>query len=245
MASENQSCSGETIATFPINGSGDFPPQQANSSPFLSSLKIQLFSSAFLKTSPHLVPLASLINNAFAGDQHIDSHKQVPPATKRLQKPDQFIEELGQEGFTFIAFKKDRTPIATASAKPYTMPNAGQAIGSATNQLWKRKANPEDAITNENLTVYEIILLAVLPPFRAHGLASHLLTLTIEQCKSLAKGSEKSREVKLLLSTSKERGESFYQRKGFLTTGERKFGRKEGATGDEICVVDMEMVGEC
>lgn len=165
----------------------------------------------------------------------------------------------------FTSSGTERQPsklVATVSAKLYTVPGAeewGEEVITKVNRMFKRSAEaekPAQPISQElssaswkekeeqgELPTWEILAMAVDPEVQGPGIASRLLDIMIEEIQRRIKheqeGSEKTEgegKVKILLSTAKELNESYYLRKVWSTTGERRF---EASVCGSEGVVDM------
>jgi GNAT superfamily N-acetyltransferase len=241
-----------------------FPSTHPSSS--LGDLTTTLFSPSSLLSSPYLDPIYHLINAAFAGSHTVGSVEHLPRDLIRLGNPQQLVEEVGGDGFTIVVFasnaytkgEPEKRPIATASAKPWKE-NAGErAVGSETNRLFKRKTRSTPSVStsnnlSNNVPQWEILIMVVDLAHRNRGLATTLIDTVVQEikrrvfpCPSPAPTSgekqEQDQKIVLMLTTMKEKSEGYYQKRGFVTTQERRFAKGEVGSRDGFCVVEMERV---
>ncbi|KAG7009537.1 hypothetical protein G7Y79_00002g006520 [Physcia stellaris] len=219
-----------------------------------------ILSATSLSASPHLPALTTLINTAFS-HAHQTGHNTVVLTEQRLHSPTQLLEEIGPDGFCILAFSESGAGelVGTASAKPYTLPGKGEGEGGSlteVNKLFKRKGEEPFALkqgTSEaeeqerEYPTWELIPLAISPSLQGLGIASQLINLSIEEIKRRVRDAQKEDEeespgkgkVRILLSTLKELNESFFLRKGWRTTSERRFEAGVGGSEAGFGVVEM------
>ena len=158
------------------------------------------------------------------------------------------------------------TASAKPYTPPSTEPAKAGSLVSEINKLFKRKGevekkpvhpiSPEPEEGNEvgdGLPTWEILAMGVDPALQSRGIASRMLDSTIEEIRrrigegERGNGKEEEEEVgkewegkvKVLLSTMKELNEGYYQRKGWRTTGEKRFEAGVGGSEEGFGIVDM------
>lgn len=245
-----------------------FPSTHPSSSP--RDLTTTLFSPSSLLSSPYLDPIYQLINAAFAGSHTVGSAEHLPKDLIRLANPQQLVEEVGEDGFTIVVFassacdkgEPEKRPIATASAKPWKEDAGECTVGSEVSRLFKRKPRSTPSNNLPNIPQWEILIMVVDLAYRNRGLATTLIDTVVQEIKRRVfprplpatptaarveqeRGGEKAQQdqrIILMLTTMKEKSEGYYQKRGFVTTQERKFAKGQVGSRDGFCVVEMERV---
>ncbi len=115
----------------------------------------------------------------------------------------------------------------------------------------------DNSSKSTDLPKWEILIMAVDLAHRKRGLATHLITLIVEEIKHRVCASSptnpiqtpppseqelQSRKIILLLTTMKEKNEAYYKKKDFLATSERRFERGKVGSRDGFTVAEMEGV---
>ena len=143
------------------------------------------------------------------------------------------------------------TVIATASAKPYVPPepyNNEAGTGEAGEKIFKRQPGTDNALAAyAELPKWEILCVCVEPTLQGRGIAGQLMGLTVEEIKRrVVEGIKEAQESKmgkknvngenrngtkekaksevlLMLSSMQELNEAYYAKRGWQTTGVRRF----------------------
>ena len=159
------------------------------------------------------------------------------------------------------------TVIATASAKPYVPPepyNNEAGIGETSEKLFKRQPGGDKAFAAyAELPKWEILCMCVEPTLQGRGIAGQLMGLTVEEIKRrVVEGTGEAQESKmgqknvygedrngtkekakgevlLMLSSMQELNESYYAKRGWQTTGVRRFPPGTLGSRDGFGVVEM------
>ena len=159
------------------------------------------------------------------------------------------------------------TVIATASAKPYVPPepyNNEAGIGEASEKLFKRQPGTDNALAAyAELPKWEILCMCVEPTLQGRGIAGQLMGLTVEEIKRrVVEGTKEAQEsenaqkdingedrngtdekakgeVLLMLSSMQELNEAYYAKRGWQTTGVRRFPPGTMGSRDGFGVVEM------
>ena len=233
-----------------------------------------LLSPTFLNASPHLPALFTLINLCFNTSHNLPGHSYLPfSPTSRLRTEGQLAEEIGPNGFTLVMLAEDASTetntgeevnvegqvrergrvIATASAKPYTTPPQEITTSGRTSaSLFKRQPGTDKELDKyKDLPKWEILLMVVDPTLQGHGIATQLMSMTIEEIKwrvvsaashtdteGTESGASKGR-IMLLLSSMQELNESYYAKRGWTTTSVRRFPPGTMESRDGFGVVEM------
>ncbi|KAL9633175.1 MAG: hypothetical protein Q9164_004863 [Protoblastenia rupestris] len=221
-----------------------------------------LLSTATLTTSPHLTPLIALANAAFS-HSHTNgvSGKEFMPATvTRFPQAKSMLDDLGPNGFCLIMFEtgeEESDIIGTISAKPFIETKAGHDTSIHPSSLFKRPPPPtkHDAEAQEKAiesaedpeaSKWELLASAVALRVKGKGVASMLLEKCIEEIRRRAAEEHKRKglreeegKVALYLSTMQEVNEAYYLRKGWRTTGIRRFAPGTWGGKDGFGIVEM------
>ena len=210
---------------------------------------VRIYESTELASSPIISLLFNLINATFTHG-HTKDPQVLPPSLKRLEQPQQLIDEIGPHGFVIVMFASNMGDaasktdiIGTTSAKPYSQDPSTQIHASDTNMFFKRKyklgqptsdvgemtdPSQQEALEDDT-AAYELIAMAVSPSMQRQGIATKILNLCINEIirRSKLKTAEStevgSRKVNILISTVQETSEGFYAKKGWRTTDIKTF----------------------
>lgn len=162
---------------------------------------------------------------------------------------------------------KGDTVIATASAKPYIPPkpyNNEAGLEQAIVKLFKRQPDTDNALAAyAELPKWEILCMCVEPTLQGRGIAGQLMGLIVEEIKRrVVDGTGEAQESKmgqknvngedhnhtqekrkgevlLMLSSMQELNESYYAKRGWQTTGVRRFPPGTMGSRDGFGVVEM------
>ena len=197
------------------------PAMPHSSNPFPNSRTI-LLPTAELEASPYFLPLVELENIAF-NNVHVlgIEGKQFLPGTQgRFAYPEQFLEEMGPDGFCLLSIAEGGEIIGTISAKPFHVGPVSVQKHTHPNKMFKRTVGVEN---EEGVKGWELIASCVALRVKGKGLASWLMG---ESVKEIWKRSREAWKVegkgqgklKLYISTMQETNESYYVRRGFRTT---------------------------
>ncbi|KAL8960056.1 MAG: hypothetical protein Q9193_003179 [Seirophora villosa] len=231
---------------------------------------LQLYSATSLRESHAdlLLPLTALINLCYSVSHTSSPHGiLLPYSYQRLSTQASFLDEVGVEGFTFImsiqTLEGEQVPIASASAKPFKELGHHEVMqGSELLREFKRKAAPgldptsrfeaiKDCDSTETqealnslraditLPKWEIICNVVHPNYQKRGLAAEMYNALIEEMR---RREPEPKRIHLVITTMKELREAYYQKRGFVTTGEKRFGKGVGGSEVGFSVVEMEQM---
>lgn len=157
--------------------------------------------------------------------------------------------------------------IGTASSKPYLGPKVddtekkgGKSGASDATALFKRQPGTEKELAEHaGLPKWEILVTVVDVKLQGRGLAQQLMDITIgeirrrvaAQQRGTAREGDKIEEsegsrgqILLLLSTMQELNEGYYAKRGWTTTGLRRFEKGTMGSRDGFGVVEMMRVIE-
>lgn len=246
---------------------GDLPPripQFPTSTVGPSSRNRQTFilSPSALSTSHHLRPLASLVNKSFSHSAvHGCPGKEfLPPSGRRLESPQQLVQEIGPDGFCVILLEDEQggRVIGTASAKPYSHTKEGTVHGNEVNMMFKRQpvaviatngTAPTEAPDTDHLaSEWEILAMAVDVDMQGQGIAGTLMESTVQEVRTRAAAAsaaaddwegEHSPKIVLMLSTMQELNERYYTKRGWTTTAVRRFEPGTANSRDGFGVAEM------
>ena len=136
----------------------------------------------------------------------------------------------------------DEKVMATASAKPYTS-HKTPANGERSESLFKRQPGTDRELEKyKALPKWEVLVMVVEPELQGRGIAGQLMGMTVEEikrrCVTDPKGKE-SGKVMLMLSSMQELNETYYAKRGWTTTGVRRFQPGTMGSRDGFGVVEM------
>ncbi|KAL8753121.1 MAG: hypothetical protein Q9184_005515 [Pyrenodesmia sp. 2 TL-2023] len=218
-----------------------------------------------------LSPLTALINLCYSvSHTSRPQGNYLPYEYPRLATSTSLIDELGKDGFIFILTAQ--TPdgqqklIASASAKPFRQldhhelvegselrtsfkrraaaPGLDPASPSEPPQATERSANREavDSMKVEReLPKWEIICNVVHPEYQKRGIAGQMYEALVKEMRSRA-SPQGDRDVHLVITTMKELNEAYYQKRGFVTTDERRIEKGVGGSELGFSIVEMEKI---
>lgn len=232
---------------------------------------LRLYSTTSLSTdhADLLPPLTTLINLCYHVSHNSNPHGTYY-AYPRLATSTSFIDELGKDGFIFILTAQtpedEQKLIASASAKPFKELEHHEVVqGNELLTNFKRRAAPPgpdpasllndpqatepsdargavDSLTRDkDLPKWEILCNVVHPEHQRRGIAAQMYEALVKEMRSRV-SPQGDRDVHLVITTMKELNEVYYQKRGFVTTGERRF--EKGVAGSELgfSVVEMEKI---
>lgn len=218
-----------------------------------------------------LPSLTTLINLCYSVGHSSSPHGiLLPYSWQRLSTNTSLIEEVGKDGFIFILTAhtpEDGKPglIASASAKPFKeLDHHELAQGSHVLTNFKRKAtapkttslssdfvqvphpsseHDPDAVLDKDsaLPKWEIICNVVHPDYQKRGIAGQLHDAVIKEIRSRESPNE-DQDVDLVITTMKELNEVYYQKRGFVTTAEKRFEKGVGGSEVGFSVVETEKI---
>lgn len=167
------------------------------------------------------------------------------------------LSELGPSGFCLIAFS-DSEIIGTISAKPFEESKAEPAVApdghprllfkrpppvSREQEVMRQGAEDEDGER------WELLASAVALRVKGMGVASVLADNCVEEIRRMVREGERNGEgevngerdekVILYLSTLQELNEEYYQKRGWRSTGVRRFEAGTAGSRDGFGVVEM------
>jgi len=201
------------------------------------------YEPAQLAASSIVDPLVNLINKAFS--QSHSSQNVLPASLDRLQTPEEYLEQIGDDPgtftYTFTWTDAEGEPIAAASAHRYVAPVVEvdvryQDLGEGKKgTTFQRKRLPTEAEGTDEQSpkqteVWELKVMAVDVSLQRHGVASYLMKLVDQEVRrrSMAAGLDdptssssdasskpEGRKVHVVLTTIKELNEEFYARRGY------------------------------
>lgn len=208
--------------------------KQPHSEPL--SFETKVYSASELLTQPWLPALTRAVNEGFSTNSGSISFAQ------RLSSDIQLSEELGETGFTAIAFASqpqhsDQTCddydhrdevdiIGTASVKgwvndrdwlPYPTPTAGANGNGYTDAETTREQDPCNGD-------YEIALVTIKPGanYRKRGIAESLImACERELVRRLTLQADNRRSIKIMVKIVKEINGPYWLKKGFMTVGQK------------------------
>ncbi|RJE25038.1 hypothetical protein PHISCL_02631 [Aspergillus sclerotialis] len=214
----------------------DSPKQPHSPEPL--SFETKVYSSSELLTQPWLPALTRAVNEGFSTNSGPINFAQ------RLSSDIQLSEELGEAGFTAIAFasrsehsdQSDEVDIiGTASVKgwvndrdwlPYPTPTPGShessgLDGANGNGCGKAEMTREQDPCDGD---YEIALVTIKPGanYRKRGIAESLIkACERELVRRLTLQGDKRRSIKLMVKIVKEVNGPYWLKKGFTTVGQK------------------------
>lgn len=161
------------------------------------------FTSQELAEKEWLPELVHLINDSYLNRKH----DPVGHTQPRLEDEQELLNDLGDTGFTTVAFDADRKIVATASVKPWK--DEGLWIPVEGEHEAPQKC-PGD---------YEIILVVVKedPKYRGKGLSDSLLELCYQ---TLREGEEKP--PRLMLKVIQELYGPYWGKKGYQIVAKQR-----------------------
>ena len=213
-----------------VVNSSEVPSQNSSLAVNGASTTLELFSHASISSKPILRrQLVQLLNEAFTHAHKTGPVRVEPPVVTRVHSTDQLLEEIGDEGFTYVLFApaettgpegtKTKLPIATASGKPIygentqLIPDSATVTDSSKPAYKSFKRNWTIAEKDKDIPHFELILMGVSPFAMNQGLASRLMQLVTDEAKRRVGG----KEIELRLTTALERNGEFYQKRGYTT----------------------------
>jgi len=159
------------------------------------------------------------------------------------------LDELGPSGFSFIQFAAGEGSqiIGTASAKPFTESKAGAPTDGHHRLLFKRPPPTEDSqagkmageLDNERAERWEVLIMAVDPQLQGQGIAGALMEMVVVEIRRRVAEGGKEGKIVLMLSAMQELNEGYYLKRGWSTTGKRRFERGTMGSRDGFSVVEM------
>ncbi|KAL8896356.1 MAG: hypothetical protein Q9207_007744 [Kuettlingeria erythrocarpa] len=218
-----------------------------------------------------LPSLTALINLCYSvshtGGPHGD---YLPYAYQRLQTSTALVDEVGKDGFIFILTTQtpedEQKLIASASAKPFReLEHDELAQGSELATSFKRRAaapgldaaarfEPPQTATSGDAAVavesskegnelpkWEIVCNVVHPEYQRRGIAAQMYEALVKEMRKRV-SAQGDQDVHLVITTMKEINEVYYQKRGFVTTGERRFEKGVGGSEVGFSVVEMEKI---
>ncbi|KAL9600703.1 MAG: hypothetical protein Q9219_003033 [cf. Caloplaca sp. 3 TL-2023] len=229
--------------------------------------ELRVYSTTSLRKdhSNLLSSLTALINLCYSVAHTTSPHGiLLPYSYRRVLNETSFLEEVGKDGFILVLSVQDaegqEEPIASISAKPFKELGYGEEVyGSEQLIHFKRKAaapagastspnliqtkGPENEQSNlaspvhlEDLPKWEIMCNVVHPDYQNRGIAALLFDAVM---KEIRRKETRSERVNIVITTMKELNEAYYQKRGFITTQERKF--EKGVGGSEVGFTVLEM----
>ncbi|KAL9028984.1 MAG: hypothetical protein Q9196_002727 [Gyalolechia fulgens] len=233
---------------------------------------LQLYSPPSLETkhSDLLHPLTALINLCYSVGHTTSPHGiLLPYSYQRLATDTSLTGEVGQDGFVFVLFGQksegEKEPIASVSAKPFKeLGYAELAEGSELLTNFKRRAAaphtasaPPDTAQKlkaemahdaqmspdkiADLPKWEIVCNVVHPDYQKQGIAGQMFNAALEEIRKRGSDQE-GKQIHLVITTMKELNEVYYQKRGFVTTGEKRFEKGVGGSKVGFSVVEMERI---
>ncbi|KAI4186067.1 MAG: hypothetical protein L6R41_003724 [Letrouitia leprolyta] len=232
----------------------------------------QLYSPAFLESqnTDLLHDLTALINLCYSIGHTTSPHGiLLPYSRQRLATDVSLIGEVGTEGFILVLFSQEsqgeKKPIASISAKPFKILRHDElAEGSELLTSFKRRAAaPQSTSTSRDtaqhdkadiaheaqipletladLPQWEIICNVVHPDYQRRGIAGQMFNAMTSEIRNRISGNNEKR-IHLVITTMKEMNETYYQKRGFVTTRETRF--EKGTAGSEVgfSIVEMERI---
>lgn len=186
---------------------------------------------------PWLPALTKAINKGFSDNGDIIKFDQ------RLASDSQLSEELGEKGFTAVAFapksNNQSSPghevdvIGTVSIKPWVndrdwiayppaLPLSELATKSKEEDTTSIKYGDQDPCNGD----FEIALVTILPGvnFRKRGIADHLIRICEEELVrrlDLMGDKRERRPLRLMVKIVKEINAQYWLKKGFTTVGQK------------------------
>ncbi|KAL8920398.1 MAG: hypothetical protein Q9208_006279 [Pyrenodesmia sp. 3 TL-2023] len=235
------------------------------------SLRLYSTTSISTDHADLLPPLTALINLCYSVSHTSSPHgNYLPYEYPRLATSTSLLDELGKDGFIFVltalTSEGEQKLIASASAKPFKELNHHELVeGSELRTSFKRRAaapgldpaspsQPPQATersaereavdsvkAGRELPKWEIICNVVHPEYQRRGIAAQMYEALVKEMRS--RGSPPgNRGVHLAITTLKELNEAYYQKRGFVTTDERRIEKGVGGSELGFSVVEMEKI---
>ncbi|KAL8655296.1 MAG: hypothetical protein Q9210_000964 [Variospora velana] len=237
----------------------------------LPSSNLRLYSTKSLQEdhADLLFSLTALINLCYSvGHTSSPYGILLPYSSKRLPTRASLVGEVGEEGFVLIlsieTLEGAQVPIASASAKPFKELGYHEVMQESellTN--FKRKAaapvldpasssgvikdlgsgdirEPVNALRADTaLPKWEILCNVVHPDYQKRGIADEMYNALIAEIR---RREPEPKRIHLVITTMKELREAYYQKRGYVTTGEKRFGKGVGGSEVGFSVVEMEKI---
>ncbi|KAL8825672.1 MAG: hypothetical protein Q9170_007704 [Blastenia crenularia] len=229
-----------------------------------TSLKLYSTTSLEKDHANLLPPLTSLINLCYSvGHTSNPNGVLLPYSYQRLLTDTSLIGEVGKDGFVLVLLSqesgREAQPIASASAKPFKPLEHNELIHSS--ELlghFKRRAaplptvstpskpgpatEPNGALSNlpetaDDPSQWEIVCNVVHPDYQKRGIAAQMFDAVVQEIR---KRKSKSDKIHFVITTMKEINETYYQKRGFVTTKEQRFEKGVGGSEVGFSVVEME-----
>ncbi|KAI4179153.1 MAG: hypothetical protein LQ346_007257 [Caloplaca aetnensis] len=235
------------------------------------TLQLYSATSISTKDATLLPSLTALINLCYSVSHTSGPHgNYLPYAYQRLLTPTSLIDEVGKDGFIFVLTiqtpESEQKLIASASAKPFReLEHYELAQGSELATNFKRRAaapgldaaarfkplqtaksgDPTVAVDSlkegKVLPKWEIVCNVVHPEYQRRGIAAQMYEALVKEMKNRV-SAQGDQDVHLVITTMKELNEVYYQKRGFMTTGERRFEKGVGGSEVGFSVVEMEKI---
>lgn len=208
-------------------------PAKAPASP-LPHYETRIFTASELLSVPWLPALTQAINKGFSDNGEIIKFDQ------RLASDSQLSRELGEKGFTAVAFapksESQSSPghevdvIGTVSVKPWVNDRDWIAYPPALSlpELAAKKEEDTTSFRNGDQDPcngdFEIALVTILPGvnFRKRGIADHLIRVCEDELiRRLDLVGDKRRSLRLMVKIVKEINAQYWLKKGFTTVGQK------------------------
>lgn len=202
------------------------PPQSPE--PFPCEIKI--YSLSELVTQPWLPSLTQAVNEAFSANSG-------PKFAQRLSYDTQLSEEMGETGFTAVAFAP-KSKYDEGSCNGYDKRDEVDIIGTASIKEWANNGewSPYPTTSTHEASElhganseqdpcdgdYELGLVAVKPGanYRKRGIADSLVkACERELVRRLTLQGSKRRSIKIMIKTIREVSGPYWLKKGFKTVG--------------------------
>jgi GNAT superfamily N-acetyltransferase len=206
---------------------------------------VTLYASRDLKPAGLVPRLHDLINTAFGASHNVSGC--FPAESKRLNSPNQLVQELSGRGiFTYVVtYTGTKTVIGVASAKRYKDTVTLKPASSDD----QKSAFTRSGVFGPHSEGWELSLMAVDPSLQRQGLAGLLMNLVESEVKrrfviDRAERGLPDLKLVMLLTTVKEINWNFYVRRGYQLDYETSYGPGwlESETG--FTVVHMSKLAE-
>lgn len=215
--------------------------------------------------------LTALINLCYSVAHTTYPHgKLLPYSHRRLATDSSLIGEVGKEGFILVLFRQEssgekKKPIASISAKPFKILGHDELVeGSELSASFKRRAAapqaasiPPDTIRKvetdiaqaaeiptekvADLPQWEIMCNVVHPDYQKRGIAGQMFDAAIEEIRRRIPEKDE-KKIHLVITTMKELREAYYQKRGFVTTREKRFEKGTGGSEVGFSILEMERI---
>lgn len=170
-----------------------------------------ILSGASLASSPYLIPLFTLTNDAFSysHSESVAGKEYLPKSMGRYRQPTDIFDELGPEGFCMLAFEDAESTeiIGTISARPFNAQRVEKGEKNHARFLFKRAPSThattlrngrdatekagkvqevEQALLDPDIENWELLASVVTFRVKGMGLASKLMEMCIDELRRMS-----------------------------------------------------------